>query len=228
LSYDTDPPPVAAQLFGDRLPEAVGFARLLATHAVERGLIGPREADRLWDRHLLNCAVLAEAIPAGAHVVDLGSGAGLPGIPLALARPDLTVDLVEPMSRRTVFLDEAVDSLGLRGVRVIRARADAVGRGCCDVVTARALAPLDRLVPMALPLARPGGVLLAMKGSSAADELRAAADAVRAAGGEQAAVRLLGVGLVDPPTTVVSMRRATTAGPGRPPARSDRGGARAR
>jgi 16S rRNA (guanine527-N7)-methyltransferase len=228
LSVDTDPPPAAARLFGDRLPQAVAFARLLATDAVVRGLIGPGEADRLWERHLLNCAAVAEAVPPGVHVVDLGSGAGLPGIALALARPDLTVDLVEPMSRRTVFLDEVVAALGLSAVRVVRARADAAERDRYDVVTARALAPLDRLVAMALPLARPGGVLLAMKGASAAAELRAAGDAVRAAGGERSAVLLLGVGLLDPPTAVVTVHRATNAGLDRSARRRQRGGAGAR
>jgi 16S rRNA (guanine527-N7)-methyltransferase len=228
LPVHPDPPPGAAPLFADRLPQAVAFVRLLATDAVERGLIGPREADRLWDRHLLNCAVIAEAIPHGAHVVDLGSGAGLPGIPLALARPDVSVDLVEPMSRRTAFLDEAVDALGLGAVRVVRARADAVERDRYDVVTARALAPLDRLVPMALPLARRGGVLLAMKGGSAADELSAAADVIRDAGGDESVVLLLGVGVVDPPTTVVAVRRAVRAQRPRRPQPRARGGAGAR
>jgi 16S rRNA (guanine527-N7)-methyltransferase len=193
----------AVAVFGARLPLAERYAELLAGPGVERGLLGPRERDRLWDRHLLNCAVVAELIPPGAHVADLGSGAGLPGVPLALARPDIRMTLIEPMARRTAFLDEVVDELGLTGqVEIRRARADeaAAGRGY-DVVTARALAPMARLVPWALPLLRPGGMLLALKGSTVEDELAAFR-------GADAEIRRVGSGIVDPPTTVVLVRRA--------------------
>ncbi|HET6214755.1 MAG TPA: 16S rRNA (guanine(527)-N(7))-methyltransferase RsmG, partial [Micromonosporaceae bacterium] len=141
-------PAAARQLFGDQLPLAEVYAGLLATDGVVRGLLGPREADRVWDRHLLNCAAIAELIPFAAFVVDIGSGAGLPGIVLAVARPDLSVVLVEPLARRTAFLDEAVAVLGLaERVTVRRARAEeCIGsHSLADVVTARAVAPLDRL-----------------------------------------------------------------------------------
>jgi 16S rRNA (guanine527-N7)-methyltransferase len=165
----------------DRLPLAERYATLLATAGVERGLIGPREAPRLWERHLLNCLALSSAVPAGASVVDLGSGAGLPGLVLAIGRPDVEVTLVEPLLRRATFLEEAVTDLGLVGVRVRRMRADALhGRQRFDVVTARALAPLDLLLGWAMPLVAARGSLLAMKGNSAADEVAGAAEALRA------------------------------------------------
>ena len=152
------------------------YADLLATDGVIRGLIGPREVARLWERHLLNCATLAELIPAGANVCDLGSGAGLPGIVLGILRTDVRVTLVEPLLRRTSFLDAAVFALELDRVEVVRGRAESLhGRRTFDVVTARALAPLSRLVPWAMPLVAPGGELLALKGRSAAQEVGDAA-----------------------------------------------------
>ena len=158
----------------DRLPLAERFAELLATAGVERGLIGPREAPRLWDRHLLNCAMLAEAVPPGVSVADLGSGAGLPGLVLAIARPDLRMTLVEPLERRTTFLEEVVAELALP-VEVVRGRAEALhGVRVFDVVTSRALAPLDRLLAWSMPLVAPEGVMLAMKGRSLEEEIRAA------------------------------------------------------
>ena len=153
------------------------YADLLATDGVIRGLIGPREVARLWERHLLNCATLAELIPAGADVCDLGSGAGLPGIVLGILRTDVRVTLVEPLLRRTSFLDAAVLALELDRVEVVRGRAESLhGRRTFDVVTARALAPLSRLVPWAMPLVAPGGELLALKGRSAAQEVGDAAE----------------------------------------------------
>jgi 16S rRNA (guanine527-N7)-methyltransferase len=177
-------PDAARRAFAvDRFPLAVRYVELLATAGVERGLIGPRETPRLWERHLLNCAALASAVPVGASVVDLGSGAGLPGLVLAIARPDLDVTLVEPLLRRATFLEQAVEELGLSGVHVLRERAEGLhGRRQFDVVTARALAPLERLLGWAMPLVAPGGCLLAMKGSSAASEVAAAATALRALG----------------------------------------------
>ncbi|HVW43764.1 MAG TPA: 16S rRNA (guanine(527)-N(7))-methyltransferase RsmG, partial [Amycolatopsis sp.] len=173
-------------MFGDRLDGAVRYAELLREHGVERGLIGPREVDRLWDRHLLNSAVIAECIPRGATVVDVGSGAGLPGIPLALARPDLEIALVEPMARRVEWLDEVVYELAL-GVTVVRGRAEerAIRRrlGLVDVVTARAVAPLARLAGWCLPLLREGGMMLALKGVSAREEVARDAVAVARSGG---------------------------------------------
>jgi 16S rRNA (guanine527-N7)-methyltransferase len=159
----------------ERLPVVEAFAELLATDGVVRGLIGPREAPRLWDRHLLNSAVLGEAVPRDASVCDIGSGAGLPGLVLAIARPDLELTLVEPLLRRTTFLEEAVESLALTNVEVVRARADALhGRRTFDVVTSRAVAPLDRLLQWSMPLVAPSGALVAMKGSSVTEEIEAA------------------------------------------------------
>ena len=159
----------------DRLPVAVAYADLLATDGVVRGLIGPREAPRLWDRHLLNSAVLGEAIPQASTVCDIGSGAGLPGLVVAIARPDLGITLVEPLLRRTTFLEEAVQELALTNVEVVRGRADALhGSRTFDVVTSRAVAPLDRLLEWSMPLVAPTGALVAMKGSNVGEEIEAA------------------------------------------------------
>ena len=191
---DWEPEPVAAAVvFGDRLPLARRYARMLGTDGVVRGLIGPRETDRLWSRHILNCAAPAELIPDGARVVDVGSGAGLPGLVLAVARPDCRVVLLEPLERRVRFLDEVLDRLALTNALVIRARAQdapADARGA-DVVVSRAVAPLGRLAGWCAGLARPGGLVLALKGSSAHEELvRDAAD-VAAAGLRSAEVVVL-------------------------------------
>jgi len=162
------------------LPRAEKYVAMLASAGVERGLIGPREAPRLWERHVLNSLAISTAIPEGSSVADLGSGAGLPGVVLAIGRPDLRVTLVEPLLRRTTFLSEVVDELGLHTVSVRRGRAEELHGGeQFDVVTARALAPLDRLLGWGMPLVAPGGALLAMKGDSAAQEIEAAAEVVR-------------------------------------------------
>jgi 16S rRNA (guanine527-N7)-methyltransferase len=202
----TPPPPAAEHVFGPRLPQAVRYASLLAGPGVERGLIGPRELDRLWDRHLLNCAVLADLVPAG-HVVDLGSGAGLPGLVLALLRPDCAWTLLDAASRRTTFLTEAVAALGVPNVTVVWARAETAAAELppADAVVARAVAPLGRLVRWSAPLLRPGGVLLAIKGARAETELAAAGRDV-AVGGHRAEVVRCGEGLLDRPTTVVRIR----------------------
>jgi len=215
------PPRVAEDVFGPQLDQAVAYGVLLAGAGVERGLIGPREVPRLWTRHLLNCAVVSELVPLGAAVDDVGSGAGLPGIVLALARPDLRVTLVEPLQRRCTFLIEVVAGLELNNVTVVRARAEerARGRGpeaAVDVVTARAVAPLDRLATWCLPLVRPGGSLLALKGTGAADELMQAGPTLERLGAAEASIRTVGKGVVDPPTTVVTIRRGQpTAGSAR-------------
>lgn len=142
-------------------------------------MLGPREGDRLWDRHVLNSIALSPLLPEGSAVVDVGSGAGLPGLPLALLRPDLTVTLLESLLRRTEFLQLAIDELGLGDrVRVVRARAEE-HRGRYDVVTARAVAPLERLVGWCSSLIAPGGLMVALKGASASAELAAAAGALR-------------------------------------------------
>jgi 16S rRNA (guanine527-N7)-methyltransferase len=199
-------PPEAVAVFGSALDRARAYVRLLATDGTVRGLIGPREVPRLWDRHLLNSAAIAALVPAGARVVDVGSGAGLPGIPLALVRPDLAIALLEPSARRVAFLTECVERLGLERVTVVRGRAEEgpVRRelGGADVVTARAVAPLDRLAGWCLPLLRAGGQLLALKGSTAAEELAAVQPLAGAAG---AVVTEAG----NPPATVVVVTRGT-------------------
>ena len=201
----------AERVFGERLELAGRYAELLATDGVVRGLIGPREAPRIWERHLINCAVMSEMIPFGASVIDVGSGAGLPGIVLAVARPDLTITLVEPLARRTAFLTEAVTTLELdTAVTVVRGRAEDLAGGPpapADVVTARAVAPLDRLAGWCLPLAALGGRLLALKGASADEEVAEHRQAVTRLGGGEPVVRLCGAGLIDPPTTVVEIVR---------------------
>jgi 16S rRNA (guanine527-N7)-methyltransferase len=223
------PPAFAAaaeRAFGDRLPLATRYAELLITDGVVRGLIGPREAPRVWERHLINCAVMSEMIPLGASVTDVGSGAGLPGIVLAVARPDLTITLVEPLARRTAFLSEAVTALGLdTTVTVVRGRAEDVAGGppaAADIVTARAVAPLDRLAGWCLPLAAVGGRLLALKGASAAEEVAEHHEAITRLGGGDPVVRLCGAGLIDPPTTVVEIvrERAVVAPRPRPSGRA--------
>jgi 16S rRNA (guanine527-N7)-methyltransferase len=202
----------AAALFGNRLPLAARYAEVLAGDGVIRGVLGPREAPRLWERHLLNCAVVARLVPGGATVVDVGSGAGLPGIPFALARPDLTVVLLEPLARRVAFLTDTLAVLGLDGVTVVRGRAEDYRGAAVPVVTARAVAPLDRLAGWCLPLLEPGGVLLAFKGASAVDEVRLHDRSVRAAGGAEIRVTTCGDGILAEPTTVVTVTR----GPQRP------------
>lgn len=174
-------PVEASAIFGSALPAAQRYATLLAGEAVERGLLGPSEADRIWDRHMLNCAAVAPLVPDGASVIDLGSGAGLPGLVLAMMRPASHVTLVEPMQRRVVFLEYALAELQLGNVEVVRGRAeDLAGRLTADVVTARAVAPLARLAGLCSGLVRPGGLVVALKGASAEAELAAAADALAA------------------------------------------------
>lgn len=208
-------------MFGPGLPQARAYVALLATAGVERGLIGPREIDRLWSRHVINAAAATEVFPGGVRVVDIGSGAGLPGIPLALARPDLQVDLVETLERRVVFLREAVDLLGLTDrCRVVHGRAEAVVDSCgdADVVTSRAVAPLHRLAGWSAPLLRAGGLLLALKGQSAAEEIVRDAAALDRAGLVDVGVVTTGGQWTDPAVTVVRGTR-TTGGP-RPGRRS--------
>jgi 16S rRNA (guanine527-N7)-methyltransferase len=159
-------------MFGAALPLAEKYAALLTGSGVQRGVVGPAEADRIWDRHLLNCGVLARLIPAKAAVTDLGSGAGLPGVVLAMLVPGAKLTLLEPLARRVEFLEECTEALGLGNVHVVRGRAeDLAGRLQADVVVSRAVAPLDKLAGLSVGLARPGGRVLAMKGSSAEEEL---------------------------------------------------------
>jgi len=200
-------PELARRVFSsDRLPLAEAYAASLATDGVVRGLIGPREAPRLWERHLLNCAVLAEVIPEGGTVCDVGSGAGLPGLVLAIARPDLTVTLVEPLLRRTTYLTEVSEQLALTNVEVLRGRADDLhGQRGFDVVTSRAVAPLERLLGWSMPLVAPDGQLLAMKGSSITDEIKAAAGILSRLGCTDPVVLELGVGIISPQTFAVQV-----------------------
>ena len=244
------PPPVAGEVFGSKLEQVQIYAQLLAGAGVERGLIGAGETLRLWDRHLLNSAVVAELIPhadfepalgqrpAGRSAVtvgttprppatsgeepvagksrielaDLGSGAGLPGLVLAILLPQIRVVLIESMLRRTTFLNECVAELGLGNVAVRRGRAeDLAGQIRADVVTARAVASLDRLAVLASGLARPGGLVLAIKGASATAELEHARPVLRQLGATGAEIVAAGSGLVEQPATVVRFRTRQTS-----------------
>jgi 16S rRNA (guanine527-N7)-methyltransferase len=214
---------------------AVAYAEWLSGPGRTRGLMGPREVPRLWERHLLNCAVVSELVPPKARVCDLGSGAGLPGLALAIRRPDLHVTLVEPLLRRTRFLSEVVADLDLPQVEVLRARAEELrGKDTFDVVTSRAVAPLERLLTWSLPLLRARGLVLAMKGEAAADEVRRATPGLNGLGGGRPEVVHVGESLLSFPTTVVRVeatdpRKLTWApkrGVARP--RSGRGGSRRR
>jgi 16S rRNA (guanine527-N7)-methyltransferase len=210
-------PPVpeqAREVFGDRYADAVRYAELLAEAGVQRGLIGPREVPRLWERHLLNCAVLSEVVPEGVTVCDVGSGAGLPGIPLALVREDLKITLLEPLLRRTNFLTEVVELLGLDHVTVVRGRAEEVMGKLppVHVVTARAVAPLDRLATWGIPLLRPYGEMLALKGDAAEEELKSAATALSKLGAVETSILHVGEGVVDPMSTVVRVEVGESPG----------------
>ncbi|OBF59537.1 16S rRNA (guanine(527)-N(7))-methyltransferase RsmG [Mycolicibacterium monacense] len=214
------PPPTAEAVFGDRLPLAQRYAEFLATAGVERGLIGPRETDRIWDRHILNSAALGESVESGDRIADIGSGAGLPGIPLALARPDVHVTLIEPMQRRCEFLTEVVDALGV-AVIVVRGRAEdpAVRRevGEMDVVTSRAVGSLDKLATWSMGILREGGRMLALKGARAEAEIEENRRVLARAGAVDVRVLRCGADYLNPPATVVEARRATPSnGSGRP------------
>lgn len=211
-------PTEATAVFGANVALASRYAEILVTAGVERGLIGPREVDRIWPRHLVNCALVSELVPESARVLDVGSGAGLPGLVLAIARPDVAVTLLEPLQRRVDFLAETVVALGLsERVAVVHGRAEdpkiRESLGGSSWITARAVAPLDRLVKWCLPLLRPGGSLLAIKGSTAAAEINRHAAEMRRFGAESARVVRCGVGAVSEPTTVVVVRRAATRAP---------------
>ena len=206
-----EPPPAAAEVFGARWETARGYADLLAGPGVERGLIGPREVERIWERHILNSAAVGEIVEANARLVDIGSGAGLPGLPVAIARPDVAVTLVEPMLRRSTFLVEAVQTLGL-DVVVVRARAEdravVTELGGADAVTSRAVADLLKVARWSLPLLRPGGRMLALKGERAEDEVAEYGPALARLGAVEVEVVRCGRDYLSPPTTVVSAARA--------------------
>lgn len=219
-------PSGAAAVFGPHLGTAGRFVEILADTGVSHGLIGPREVPRLWDRHVLNCAVIEDAFPAGSRVIDVGSGAGLPGVALAIARPDLDVHLVEPMLRRTTWLTGVITELALPNVTVHRGRAEEyAGRLAAPRVTARAVARLDKLVGWCRPLLEPGGTLVAMKGRSAAEELAEDRAALVRHGLASAVVTAHGEEIVDEPVLTVDLTFADRpARPTRTPRSSTRRG----
>jgi 16S rRNA (guanine527-N7)-methyltransferase len=193
------------EAYPDAAENLTRFAHWLSGAGIERGFLGPREVDRIWDRHIANCAVVEELIPLNSKVFDIGSGAGLPGLVLAIVRPDITIGLIEPLMRRSEFLKEVVADLGIsQQVTVMRGRAEELKGHTAPVITARAVAPLGKLLTWSLPLTTKGGQILAMKGSSAAAEIAEAADILK---GRSAEIVLCGQGIVDPQTTVV---RVTT------------------
>lgn len=203
-------PEAASTVFGARLDIAQHYAEILAGAGVERGVLGAHETDRLWDRHLLNSAAIAELLAVGERVVDIGSGAGLPGLPLAIARPDLQVVLIEPLLRRSEFLRAVVGELGLP-VEVVRGRAEdrAVRHdiGEMDAAVSRAVAGLDRLTKWSLPLLRPGGQMIAIKGKRACEEVREHRRVMTALGAVDVRVERCGVNYLRPPVSVVLARR---------------------
>ena len=214
----TAAPDAARALFGPRLDLAERYADLLVGPGVERGLLGPREAERIWDRHIVNSAVIGELLEPGERVIDIGSGAGLPGIPLAIARPDLHIVLLEPLLRRTEFLNEVVDQLGL-AVEIVRGRAEEPGVrgrfGGRDAAVSRAVATLDKLTKWSMPLLRPGGRMLAIKGERSAAEVQQYRRVMTASGAVDVRVVTCGANYLRPPTTVVVARRAEQTRQGR-------------
>jgi len=206
-------PQAAEALFGSRLEHAQRYTEILAGAGVERGLLGPREVDRLWDRHILNSAAVAELLSADERIADIGSGAGLPGIPLALARPDLRLTLIEPLLRRSEFLREVVDDLGLE-ITIVRGRAEdrsvreQVGE--MDAVVSRAVASLDKLTKWSVPLLRAGGRMVAIKGERAEEEIREHRRVMSSLGAGDVRVMRCGADYLDPPATAVVAWRGTT------------------
>jgi 16S rRNA (guanine527-N7)-methyltransferase len=201
IEYEAEPA-AAAAVFGAQLEVARAFTRNLAVHGEELGLIGPLELPRLWTRHILNCGIMAPLL--SGRVGDVGSGAGLPGLVLALARPDVELLLIEPMERRCAWLSDQATELGLTNVTVVRDRAEDVRRDVLlDQVTARAVSALKKLIPMTAPLVRPGGELILMKGAGAAAEIEAAAKQIRQFKLTNVEVLTLGEGVLEEVTRVV-------------------------
>jgi 16S rRNA (guanine527-N7)-methyltransferase len=195
-------PAAAATLFGDRIDTARAFTDALAREGEQRGLIGPLELPRLWTRHILNSAIAAPLFHG--RVADIGSGAGLPGLVLAIARPDVHWTLIEPMERRVTWLTEQVDELGLENVEILRARAEDVGRpGAFDVVTARAVSALRTLLPLTAPLVRDGGEVTLLKGMNAANEIDAAQKQIKKYKLTDVRVEVLGEGVLPEITRVI-------------------------
>lgn len=221
-----EPPGAAVEVFGDRLGLAGRYAEILAGAGVERGLLGPREVDRIWDRHVMNSAAVAELLHSGDRVVDIGTGAGLPGIPLAIARPDIRVTLVEPLLRRSDFLREVVHELEL-DVAVVRGRAEEPevrkAVGAVDVVVSRAVASLDKLAKWSLPLLRDDGRMLALKGEQAPAEVEEHRGVLARLGATDVRVVKCGVTYLTPPATVVvAVRGRSGGGRGKPGRRATR------
>lgn len=207
LSLTAEEQVAAEKIFGDRLDLAKRYVEHLATSGIERGLLGPREVPRLWSRHVLNCAVIESLMEKDAQVADVGSGAGLPGLCLAIARPDLQLTLIEPLERRCIWLSEVIDDLGLDNVTVMRGRAEQM----VDVVnaryvTARAVSALTNLAGLTMPLLHGEGELIAIKGRSAAEEIDKAAKAIRKLGGKHTEVIVVGGDVLAEPTTVVRIQ----------------------
>ncbi|MTD14990.1 16S rRNA (guanine(527)-N(7))-methyltransferase RsmG [Nakamurella sp. YIM 132087] len=224
-------PEMTADVFGDGVDRARRYVELLATDGILHGLIGPRERARLWSRHVLNSAVAAPLLPADGTIVDIGSGAGLPGIPMAIARPDCRLVLVEPLERRCAFLVAAIAALGLENCEVVRGRAEQVAatHGGADAATSRAVAPLAKLAGWSVPFLRTGGELLALKGSSASEEIERDRAALLRLGLAELSVIPVGAGVVDPPTQVVrGVMGARPAAAGRSSRSSRRSGRSAR
>ncbi|GAB2827507.1 16S rRNA (guanine(527)-N(7))-methyltransferase RsmG [Alpinimonas psychrophila] len=201
--YETEPA-VAELIFGENVAVARKFTANLAQFGEELGLIGPLELPRLWTRHILNCAVMAPLLMTDGVVGDVGSGAGLPGLVLAIARPDVELVLIEPMERRVAWLNNQIAELGLRNTTVLRERAEDVriGEGF-DQVTARAVSALKKLIPLTVPLVRSGGEIVVMKGKSAEVEIESAAKQIRTYRLQNLEVLTLGEGLLAEVTRVV-------------------------
>ena len=196
-------PAAAVAIFGDQIDQARSFAQTLAGDSDELGLLGPRELDKLWSRHILNSAVVEELVRPGDKVADVGSGAGLPGIPMAIARPGAEFVLIEPMERRSNWMLEVVEHLGLKNVRVLRSRAEDVTEQDFDIVTARAVAALDKLLKMCVPLLKPGGALIALKGSKAAEEIANSKKLEKKLGISRFEILVCGEKFLPEPTSVV-------------------------